>query len=79
MKRREFILALGGTVAWPVVARAQANRVPRVGVLSLRPMPSIYVETFLQGLRDLGYVEGQNIIVEYRAHQDVGVSDHPHR
>ena len=66
MKRREFILALGGTVAWPVVARAQANRVPRVGVLSLRPMPSIYVETFLQGLRDLGYVEGQNIIVEYR-------------
>jgi putative ABC transport system substrate-binding protein len=73
MKRREFILALGGMVAGPVVARAQANRAPRIGILSLRPIVSIYMKTFLQGLGDLGYVEGQNLIVEYR--DSAGQSD----
>jgi putative ABC transport system substrate-binding protein len=66
VNRRELIGLLGSTVAWPVIARAQADRVPRVGILSLNPAASIYVKTFLQGLRDLGYVEGQNVIVQYR-------------
>jgi putative ABC transport system substrate-binding protein len=66
MNRREFTGLLGSVVAWPVVARAQANRVPRIGILSLNPVASIYLKAFLQGLRDLGYAEGQNIIVEYR-------------
>jgi len=66
VKRREFILALGGGAAfgWTLAARAQTNRVPRIGVLSSDPVASIYIKAFLQGLRDLGYVEGQNIIVE---------------
>jgi putative tryptophan/tyrosine transport system substrate-binding protein len=65
MLRREFIGLLGSTVAWPQAARAQTNRVPRIGILSLNPVTSIYATAFLQGLHDLGYVEGQNVIVEY--------------
>jgi putative tryptophan/tyrosine transport system substrate-binding protein len=66
VKRREFILALGGGAAfgWTLAARAQTKRVPRIGILSSDPVASIYIEAFLRGLRDLGYVEGQNIIVE---------------
>jgi putative tryptophan/tyrosine transport system substrate-binding protein len=65
VKRREFILALGGAAfGWTLAARAQTNRVPRIGILSSDPVASIYIKAFLQGLRDLGYVEGQNIIVE---------------
>jgi putative tryptophan/tyrosine transport system substrate-binding protein len=72
VRRRQFI-GLLGVVAWPLLARAQANRAPRIGILSLRPVTSIYVKTFLQGLGDLGYVEGQNLIVEYR--NSAGQSD----
>ncbi len=67
MRRREFITLLGGAaVGWTLAARAHTNRVPRIGILSVNPVASIPIKAFLQGLRDLGYIEGQNVIVEYR-------------
>jgi putative ABC transport system substrate-binding protein len=57
-----------GTLATPLAAGAQAGKLPRIGYLTTRPeaMQS-YVEAFRQGLRELGYVEGQNIAIEYRS------------
>jgi len=53
--------------AAPLVADAQqATKIPRIGYLSPRPRPSFYDEAFLKGLRDLGYLEGQNVVIEYR-------------
>jgi putative ABC transport system substrate-binding protein len=64
MKRREFIAALGGAAAsWPLAARAQQAKIPRIGIIDNAPI----WDHFRQGLRDLGYVEGQNIALEYRA------------
>jgi putative ABC transport system substrate-binding protein len=68
MKRREFIAGLGSAAAWPVVARAQ-QAVPVVGILSAQSAELDYKDVtvpFLQGLKDIGYVEGQNVAVEYR-------------
>ncbi len=69
MRRREFITLLSSAAAaWPLAARAQrSEKVPRIGYLS----PSFVTnrereEPFRQGLRELGYVEGKNIIIEYR-------------
>jgi putative ABC transport system substrate-binding protein len=68
MQRREFITLLGGAAAaWPLAAHAQQPRVPRVGFLFYgAPELSLEVDAFRQGLREVGYIEGQNIIVEYR-------------
>jgi hypothetical protein len=68
MKRREFITLLGGAAAWPLAARAQqpVRRMPRIGVIDDAPN----WDHFRQGLRDLGYVERQNIAIEYRSAQD---------
>jgi putative tryptophan/tyrosine transport system substrate-binding protein len=69
MRRREFIAGLGGAVAWPVVARAQQpDKIPRVGFLNLAPASAWADEVgaFRAGLRDLGYVEGKNVLVEFR-------------
>jgi ABC-type uncharacterized transport system substrate-binding protein len=71
MNRREFIAALGGATAWPMVARGQQPvRVPRIGYLvtdSLEaPETQMIHDAFRQSLRQLGYVEGQNIVIEYR-------------
>lgn len=62
------VLALAFTLfAAPLGAHAQqATKVPRIGYLSPRPGPSFYDEAFLKGLRDFGYIEGQNVVVEYR-------------
>src|SRR5215813_357831 len=68
MKRREFIAALGGAVAWPLAARAQQSK-KIVGVLqSFEPTnpPVPVLQAFLKRLRELGWIEGQNLIVEYR-------------
>src|SRR5262249_24314607 len=72
MKRREFTLLVGGALAWPLTARAQqAKRIARIG-LFLPPPRNLEVEAFLAGLRDRGWVEGENIHVEYR---DAGGDD----
>jgi putative tryptophan/tyrosine transport system substrate-binding protein len=70
MKRREFISLLGGTAAaWPLAASAQQQaNVARIGFLGPAPASSYWprVEGLLAGLRDLGYVEGKNIVIEFR-------------
>jgi putative tryptophan/tyrosine transport system substrate-binding protein len=69
MRRREFIAGLGSAAAWPAVARAQQPAVPVVGFLSSQSADVSYkyaTVPFLQGLKETGYVEGQNVAIEYR-------------
>ena len=70
IERREFITLLGGAAAvWPLAARAQQpSRVPKIGYLSPVSASSGFLayEMFRQGLRELGYVDGTNIVIEYR-------------
>ena len=69
MRRREFIAGLGGAAAWPVLARAQQAAMPVVGYLNSQSADDTYKNItvpFLQGLKETGYVEGQNVAVEYR-------------
>ena len=67
MKRREFITLLGGVAAaWPLAARAQqSTKVVRLGYLAPARLPNL-IEALRAGLRDFGYVEGQNLAIEYR-------------
>ena len=73
MHRRKFIMALGGAlVAWPRAGRAQqAPKVARIGYLVIGSLESPEgrksLETFREALYELGYIEGQNILIEYRA------------
>jgi len=70
MRRRAFITLLGGAAAaWPLAARAQqAGKVWRIGVLSGASRETAFTnyEGFLQGMRELGYVEGRDFVMEYR-------------
>jgi putative tryptophan/tyrosine transport system substrate-binding protein len=70
MRRRELIALLGGAAAWPLAAHAQqAGKVYRLGVLE-QTSPAFnapYFEAFRQGLREHGYIEGQNLLIVYRA------------
>jgi ABC-type uncharacterized transport system substrate-binding protein len=66
--RREFIILLGGAgVVWPLAARAQAPKMPRVGILSPAASETAATLTaFREGIRDLGYIEGQTIVLDFR-------------
>src|SRR5262249_60373567 len=69
MRRREFITVLGGAAAWPLAASAQPSAMPLIGFLDIRS-PDTMIEdrlrAFRQGLKDTGYVERENVAVEYR-------------
>jgi len=69
IRRRDFVAGLGSAAAWPVVAGAQQPAMPVIGYLGSQSADDDYKNNtvpFLQGLKETGYVEGQNVAVEYR-------------
>jgi putative ABC transport system substrate-binding protein len=72
MRRREFLGVLGGAATWPLAARAQQPAIPMIGFLRSTSLAefSHLVNAFRQGLKETGFVEGQNVTIEFRAAED---------
>jgi putative ABC transport system substrate-binding protein len=69
VRRRAFIALAGGAAAWPMAARAQQRTMPVIGMLIPTALDNVYAErlrAFRQGLKDTGYVEGENVAIELR-------------
>jgi putative tryptophan/tyrosine transport system substrate-binding protein len=67
MRRRDFIAGLGGAATWPLAGRAQQAKIPVIGFLAAGPNDAKrWGDSFHQGLKEAGYVEGQNLAIEYR-------------
>ena len=68
MRRREFVTVMGGVAAWPLTALAQQIGMPTIGIIwpGAEPPATPRMESFRQALRQLGFVEGQNLSIELR-------------